>query len=132
MIKKIHHVGIVVKEFDATLETYKGMLGEEPVATMEIPDRELRAVYFKVGDSQLEIFDGSSPAFAEFLETDGECIHHIAYEVEDIEGELKKQAALGIKLVDKVPREIPGMKIAFIGPEGAGGVYIELVEPIKG
>ena len=116
MIKNLHHVGIVVKDFDATLKTYEGMLGAGPVSTMDMPERNIRAANFQVGGSQLEIFDGSSPAFADILEKNGEGVYHIAYEVEDIEGELKKQAALGIKLVDEVPREIPGMKIAFIFP----------------
>ena len=132
MIKNLHHVGVVVKDFNATLKIYGGMLEAEPVSTMEIPEANLRAAYFKVGGSQLEFFDGTSPAFADFVKANGEGIHHIAYEVENIEGELAKQKDLGIKLVDEVPREIPGMKIAFIGPEGASGVYIELVEPDKG
>ncbi|MCJ7605998.1 MAG: VOC family protein [Dehalococcoidales bacterium] len=133
MIKNLHHVGIVVKDLDETMKIYGGMLGAEPVSMMEIKEANLRKADFKVGGSMLEFFEGSPGSmFGEWLEKNGEGVHHIAYEVEDIEGELKKQAELGVKLVDKEPRVLPGSRIAFIGPEGASGVMIELVEPAKG
>lgn len=132
MIKNLHHVGIVVKDLDATMKTYGGMLGAGPVNLMENKEIKLRKADYKVGGSMLEFFEGSPGSmFGEWLAKNGEGIHHIAYEVEDIEGELKKQAGLGVTLIDKEPRVIPGAKIAFIGPEGASGVMIEMVEPTK-
>jgi methylmalonyl-CoA/ethylmalonyl-CoA epimerase len=100
---------------------------------MEIKEANLRKADYKVGGSMLEFFEGSPGSmFGEWLEKNGEGVHHIAYEVEDIEGELKKQAELGVTLIDKEPRVMPGAKIAFIGPDGASGVMIELVEPARG
>ena len=131
MIKNLHHVGIVVKDLDETMKTYGGMLGAEPVSKMEMGP--MRKADFKVGGSLLEFFHGGEGSpFAEWLAKNGEGIHHISYEVQDIEGELKKLTDLGVNLQDKEPREIPGgTKIAFVGPEGSSGVVIELVEPAK-
>ena len=130
MIKNLHHVGIVVKDLDATIKIYTAMLGTGPVSTLEMGP--IRKVDFQVCGSLLEFFHGGGASpFADWLAEHGEGLHHISYEVQDIEGELKKLAAQGIELQDKQPREIPGMKIAFIGPEGASGVTIELVEPQK-
>ncbi len=132
MIKNLHHVGIVVKDLEKTITLYGGMLGGEPVSHIQMKEAHLNLASFKLGGSMLEFLEGSpgSP-FEAFLEKNGEGIHHIAYEVDDIEGELQKLEALGVKLEDKEPRDGPGSRIAFVGPEGAGGVYIELVEPLK-
>ncbi len=128
MIKNLHHVGMVVKDLDETIGIYTRMLGAGPVARMEMGP--MRKADFRVGGSLLEFFHGSGDSpFAGWLAEHGEGIHHIGYEVQDIEGELKKMAANGVSLQDKEPREIPGMKIAFVGPAGSCGVTIELVEP---
>src|SRR3972149_2258570 len=131
MIKNLHHVGIVVKDLDATMKTYDAMLGAKPVSKMEMGP--MRKADYKVGGSLLEFFHGGAGSpFADWLPQKGGGIHHISYEVQDIAGELKKLAELGVKLQDKEPREIPGgTKIAFVGPEGSSGVVIELVEPAK-
>ena len=130
MIKNLHHVGIIVKDLDATIKIYTEMLGAGPVSSLDMGP--VRKVDFKVGGSQLEFFHGGKGSeFEGWVAERGEGIHHIGYEVQDIEGELAKMAARGIELQDKEPREIPGMKIAFVGPDGSSGVTIELVEPIK-
>jgi methylmalonyl-CoA/ethylmalonyl-CoA epimerase len=128
MIKNLDHVGIVVKDLDATMKIYDAMLGAEPVSKMEMGP--MRKADYRVGGSLLEFFHGGAGSpFADWLAKNGEGIHHISYEVKDIAGELKKLAALGVALQDKTPREIPGgVKIAFVGPEGSSGVVIELVE----
>ena len=131
MIKNLDHVGIVVKDLDETMKIYGAMLGAEPVTKMEMGP--MRKADYKVGGSLLEFFHGGGESpFADWLAENGEGLHHISYEVEDIAGELKRLAELGVNLQDKEPREIPGgTKIAFVGPEGSSGVVIELVEKAK-
>ena len=130
MIKNLHHVGIIVKDLDETIKIYTKMLGAGPVGSLEMGP--IRKVDFKVGGSLLEFFDGGKgSAFEDWIAERGEGLHHIGYEVQDIKGELDKMAAQGINLQDKEPRQIPGMKIAFVGPDGSSGVTIELVEPDK-
>jgi methylmalonyl-CoA/ethylmalonyl-CoA epimerase len=130
MIKKLHHVGIVVKDLDKAVELYTAMLGVKPESFFEIRDAKIKIANFKVGETALE-FLGPMPgnSLENFTGYRGEGLHHIAFEVDDIGEELKKQAELGVKLVDMEPRPGPEGDIAFIGPEGAHGVYIELVQP---
>ena len=130
MIKKLHHVGIVVKDLDKAVELYTGVLGVKPESFAEISDAKIKIANFKVGETALEFLGPMPGNSAEnFTEFRGEGLHHIAFEVDDIQEELDKQEKLGVKLVDRKPRPGPQGDIAFIGPEGSHGVYIELVQP---
>jgi len=129
MIKKIHHIGIAVKNMDETVKLYSKMLGAKPVSTMEIPGARIKIANFKVGETALEFLEGpAGSSMADFIAAKGEGLHHIAVEVDDIAAELKKLAAAGVTLKDKEPKPGPEGKIAFVGPEGAHGVTIELVQ----
>jgi methylmalonyl-CoA/ethylmalonyl-CoA epimerase len=132
MIKKIHHVGIAVKNLDETVALYTKMLGRGPESRQEIPAAKLKIANFRAGETALEFLEGApGGSLADFIAKHGEGLYHIALETDDIAGELKKLAAAGVALRDKEPRQGPGAKIAFVGPEGAHGVTIELVEPAK-
>ena len=133
MIKKLHHIGIAVSNLDATIKLYSKMLGKEPTSVGELPTGGVRMAGYKIGDFMLEFLEGTSGTSLErFIETKGEDIHHVAFEVDNIEDELKRQEGLGVKLKDREPRLGPDGEIAFIGPDGSHGVYIELVQPRKG
>ena len=132
MIKKIHHIGIVVKNMDETVKLYTKMLGKGPESRNEIAAAKIKIANFRVGETALELLEGASgSSLADFIAAKGEGLHHIAVEVDDIAGELKKLAAAGVTLKDKEPRPGPEGKIAFVGPEGAHGLTIELVQPNK-
>ena len=132
MIKKLHHVGIVVKSLDETIKVYSKILGKKPDSLTEIAAAKIRIANYRVGGTALEFLEGASgTALADFITAKGEGLHHIAVEVDDIKAELKKLAAAGVTLHDKEPRPGPEGKIAFVGPEGAHGVTIELVQPEK-
>lgn len=132
MIKKIHHIGIVVKNMDETVKLYSKMLGRGPASLNELPAAKIKIANFQVGETALEFLEAAAgSSLADFVATRGEGLHHIAVEVDDIAGELKKLAAAGVTLKDKEPRQGPEGKIAFVGPEGAHGVTIELVQPGK-
>ncbi len=129
MIKKIHHIGIVVKNLDETVKLYSKMLGKEPDSLTEIAAFKIKTASFAVGETELGFLEGAADSpLADFIATRGEGLHHIAVEVDDIVGELKKLAAAGVTLHDKEPRPWPGSMYAFVGPEGTHGVSIELVQ----
>ena len=131
MVKKIHHIGIVVKNFDDTLKVYTKLLGKAPESSGALPGGKIRVANYRVGETALEFLEGGAGGpFADFISQRGEGLHHIAVEVDDIVAELKKITASGIK-GDKEPRQGPDGKIAFVGPDGAHGVTIELVQPDK-
>jgi methylmalonyl-CoA epimerase len=132
MIKKIHHIGIAVKNMDETVKLYSKMLGKKPDSLNEIPAAKIKIANFQVGETALEFLEGQAGgSLADFIADKGEGLHHIAVEVDDIAAELKKLAAAGVVLKDKEPRPGPEGKIAFVGPEGAHGVTIELMQPDK-
>jgi methylmalonyl-CoA/ethylmalonyl-CoA epimerase len=108
------------------------MLGAKPVSTMEIPGAKIKIANFKIGETALEFLEGPvDSSIADFIVAKGEGLHHIAVEVDDVAVELKKLGAAGVTLKDKEPRPGPEGKIAFVGPEGAHGVTIELVQSSK-
>jgi methylmalonyl-CoA epimerase len=132
MIKKVHHIGIVVKNLDETVKIYSKMLGKQPDSRMEIAEAKLRVANYRVGETALEFLEGApGSSTEEFVRTRGEGIQHVAFEVDNIKSELQRLSEMGVKLEDKEPRPGPEGDIAFVGPEGANGVYIELVQPRK-
>jgi methylmalonyl-CoA epimerase len=129
MIKKLHHVGIAVKNLDETIRLFNQVLNSEPVSVFEAGAAKTRIAQYQVGEALLEFLEATpgSSTF-KFVQEKGEGVHHISFEVDDVEAELEKQAGLGIKLIDKTPRPSPMGRIAFIGPEGSSGTIIELVQ----
>ena len=130
MIKQLHHVGVVVRNLDDTMALYSKMLGLEPVSRHEIAEAKLKIANYGIGKgSQVEFIEAApgSP-LSEFLENNGEGLHHIAFEVDDINAELKILAGMGVDLVDREARPGPEGKIAFVGPQATHGVVIELVQ----
>lgn len=128
---RVHHVGICVRDLDATLTAYRQRLGlAVPSTRLETDD--IRAALIAIGPDLLEIFEprNQSGPLGRFLERRGDGLHHIAYQVEDIESALADLAARGARLIDDAPR--PGLHagwmIAFVHPSSAGGVLTELVQ----
>jgi methylmalonyl-CoA epimerase len=132
MIKKIHHIGIAVKDLNETMKLYTKALGKGPESLHEISAVKIKIANFRVGETALEFLEAAAgTSTGDFVSKRGEGLHHIALETDDIASELKKLAAAGVTLRDKEPRSGLEGKIAFVGPEGAHGVTIELVEPAK-
>ena len=130
MLKNLHHVGVVVKNLDDTMALYSKILRLEPSSRREVAEAKLKIANYRVGgESQVEFLEAApgSPLYP-FLESNGEGLHHIAFEVDDIDAELKALAGMGVDLVDKEARPGPEGKIAFVGPQATHGVLIELVQ----
>jgi len=134
MIRRIDHIGIAVKNIDDAAKLYTDALG------LKVQDIELmesvgvKIAMIPVGDSKIELIEPTNPegGIARFIEKRGEGLHHLAFEVSDIEAALDLLKAKGIPLVDEKPRSGAGeSRIAFLNPRGANGVSIELVEPGK-
>lgn len=133
MIYKIAHIGVAVKNIEEAEKFYSEVL------KMEIHDREhlreIKATFIPVGDTAIELLQSTTPegVINKFIEKRGEGIHHIAYQVDNIEKALEDLKAKGVSLIDEKPRRgAHNSKVAFINPKGTYGVLIELVEPEKG
>ena len=130
MVKKIDHVAIVVKDAEEALKLYSGMFGFEVKEKMDGPAGEFKAVLVKAGDITLEFLQPLKPgsSFAKFLEARGGGLHHVSFETDNIEQELKALKAQGMKLINEEPISLPSAKIAFIHQDSTENVLIELVQ----
>lgn len=130
MVNKIDHIGIVVKDADEALKTYTEMFGFEVVEEMGGPGGEFKAVLIRAGDITLEFLQPLTDegSFAKFLKERGGGLHHVSFATNNIENDLKALKAQGRKLLNEEPMSLPSAKIAFIHPEAAENVLIELVQ----
>lgn len=131
MTKKINHIGIAVKNIEVSLPLYRDVLGMKFEGSEEVADQKVRVAFLCVGESRIELLEPTSPdsPVAKFLEKNGEGIHHIAYEVDNVEASLEELKAKDVRLVDQTPRGgAHGTKIAFLHPKSTGGVLTELCQ----
>jgi methylmalonyl-CoA epimerase len=138
MSKKIDHIGIVVHNIEKALQVYEGALGLRLTDVEEVPEQAVRVAFLPVGESKLELLEpltadtstelSTGGGVAKFLEKRGEGLHHICFEVDDIEATLQDLAVQGIRLIDEQPRQGAHGRVAFLHPKSAHGVLIELIE----
>lgn len=131
MIRKVHHVGVVVRGLEAALGFYRDKLGLPVTRTAEVADQGVRAALLAAGESEIELIEPIEPStgVARFLAKRGEGLHHLCLESEDVGKELARLAGQGVPLIDKVPR--PGLtgRVGFLHPGACGGVLVELATP---
>jgi len=132
MIKKVDHISIAVKNLDEGLKTFGNLLGIKPSHIEEVPDQGIKAAMIMVGDVEIELIEPTKPdsGVAKFLEKKGEGIHHICFEVDDVDKELESLASKGVELIDKQGRKGLAGKIGFIHPRSTQGVLVELAQKV--
>jgi methylmalonyl-CoA/ethylmalonyl-CoA epimerase len=132
--KKVDHVAIAVPNLEEAIALYKNLLNKDPEHIEEVADQKVRAAFFGVGDTNLELLFPTSPdsPITNFLKKNEKGgLHHICLQVSDLEGHLKTLKEKGVRLIDEKPRiGAHGKKIAFLHPKSTGGVLIELSEPV--
>ncbi len=131
MTKKINHIGIAVKNIETATPFYRDVLGMAFEGTEEVAEQKVRVAFLQVGESRIELLEPTSPdsPVAKFLEKNGEGIHHVAYEVDNIEAALIDLQNKEVRLIDQSPRKgAHGASIAFIHPKASGGVLTELCQ----
>ena len=131
MLHKINHIGIAVQSIDATLPFYQDQLGMDFLGCEEVVEQKVKVAMLAIGESKIELLEPTSPdsPVAKFLEKSGQGIHHIAYEVGDIEAAIAKMISEGAKMIDEKPRSgAHGTRIAFVHPKSSHGVLTELCQ----
>ncbi|MEO0509326.1 MAG: methylmalonyl-CoA epimerase [Verrucomicrobiota bacterium] len=128
MITKIDHIGIAVSKLDESVEYYENALGLHCYGREDVSSQKVKTAFFKAGDAHIELLEPTSEdsPIAKFLEKNGEGIHHIAFAVDDIDGQLKKASDFGVRLIHEVPFEGAADKlVAFLHPKSTHGVLTE-------
>lgn len=133
MSARLSHIGVLVHRVDAAAALYQ-LLGLSEAAREMFPQENIRMAFVPVEDIRIELMEplaGGGP-LARFLATRGEGIHHLAFEVPDIQQALARARSAGMRLIDETPRiGAHHTRVAFIHPSATHGVLVELVERAK-
>mgnify|MGYP003635291634 CR=1 FL=1 len=131
MLRKIEHLGIAVKDIVAAEKVYESLLGKPSYKTEKVESEGVSTLFFQVGESKIELLQATNPdsPIAKFIEKKGEGIHHIAFDVEDIEAEINRLKKEGFELIHQTAKDGADNKlIAFLHPKSTGGVLVELCQ----
>ncbi|HBM86209.1 MAG TPA: methylmalonyl-CoA epimerase [Opitutae bacterium] len=131
MIEQIDHLGIAVHRLDDAVEYYEKALGLHCLGREEVVSQKVNTAFFAVGEVHLELLEPTSEdsPIAKFLKKHGPGIHHIAFRVDDIDGQLNTVKQAGVRLIHEVPIEGAGAKlVAFLDPKTTQGVLTELCQ----
>jgi methylmalonyl-CoA/ethylmalonyl-CoA epimerase len=129
MPMKLSHIGIAIENLAGAVEAFSLLFGRGPDRSEEILDQKVKAAIFSAGGSRVELLEATAPdsPIAKFIDRRGPGIHHIALEVDDIEGELRRLKSAGVRLIDESPRKgVGGALIAFVHPRSTAGILVEL------
>lgn len=131
MLGKIEHVAVAVADLDAAVALYRDVWGLEIEHRERVEDQGVEEAMVRIGESYIQLLGATGPdtTVGKFLERRGEGLHHIAYEVDDLEASLAALKAQGIPLIDEVPRKGGrGHMVAFVHPKGNRGLLVELIQ----
>ena len=130
-MNKIEHLGIAVKDLAASEKIFEDMLGTAPYKRESVESEFVTTSFFQVGESKIELLQSTDPdgPIGKFIEKRGEGIHHIAFDVTDIQSEIDRLIAKGYSMIHEKPKQgADGKIIAFLHPKSSNGVLIELCQ----
>jgi methylmalonyl-CoA/ethylmalonyl-CoA epimerase len=129
-IKKINHIAIAVKDVEESLKFWRDAMGLQVDHIENVPSQKSEVVFIPVGDSGVELVKPTSPdtGVAKFLEERGGGMHHLCFEVDNIDEMLNQLKEKGVRLINEIALELPGRKMAFVHPKSTNGVLVELYE----
>ena len=134
MFGRIDHIGVAVNDLDAAIELHTAAYGMELVHREVVESQGVEAVLLDVGENHVELLSplGEDTPVGKFLAKRGPGLHHVAYQVPDIEATLAALKADGARLIDETPRTgIRNSLVAFVHPKSSGGVLTEIVQPAE-
>ncbi|MCA1694515.1 MAG: methylmalonyl-CoA epimerase [Actinobacteria bacterium] len=135
MFNRLDHIGVAVEDLDASLELYERDYGMTLVHRETIAEQGVEAALLDVGENHIELLAATGPdtPVGKFLAKKGPGMHHVAYQVDDIESTLAALKQSGLRLIDEKPRiGIRNSRVAFLHPKTAGGLLTEIVQPAEG
>lgn len=132
-ITKINHIAIAVPDIDASLTFWQDAMGLKVDHVEDVPSQKSTVVFIPVGESEVELVKPTSEdtGVAKFIAEKGGGMHHLCFEVDDIDGMLADLKEKDVRLINETALELPGRKMAFIHPKSTGGVLVELYQVIK-
>lgn len=135
MLRKIEHLGIAVKDMQASIKLYEALLGVPCYEEESVLSEHVKTAFFQVGDSKIELLEATNEdsPIAKFLEKKGSGFHHVAFDVEDIQVEIERLQKLDFILIHETAKEGADNKlIAFLHPKSTDGLLVELCQEREG
>lgn len=132
-MNKIEHIGIAVKNLEQANILYAQLFGKPSYKTEVVESEHVKTSFFKVGEHKIELLEAThvESHIAKFIEKKGEGMHHIAFEVADMNAEIKRLKAEGFEILNETPKKGADNKlVVFLHPKSTGGVLIELCQEI--
>lgn len=132
-MRKIEHLGIAVKDIKKANETFTKLLGKASYKQETVESEEVTTSFFEIGDSKIELLQATdeSSAIHKFLDKNREGIHHIAFDVANIESEITRLKNEGFVFINDIPKKGADNKlVVFIHPKSANGILVELCQEI--
>jgi methylmalonyl-CoA/ethylmalonyl-CoA epimerase len=131
MVGRVEHIALAVADLEAAIDHYRSIWGLEVSHRERVEDQGVEEAMLPIGDTHIQLLAGTSAdsTVAKFIERRGEGLHHIAYEVADLEETLAELKARGVELIDEAPR--PGGRghmVAFVHPKSNHGLLVELIQ----
>lgn len=133
MLNKIEHIGIAVKDLKVSNALYAKLLGQPHYKIERVESEGVLTSFFKIGDQKIELLQAttSDSPIAKFISKRGEGVHHIAFDVDDINAEIARLEHEGFELIHNTPKHgADGKMIAFLHPKSSGGVLVELCQEV--
>lgn len=130
-MRKIEHLGLAVENIEEASKVFADLLDTECYKLEEVESEHVKTAFFKIGESKIELLQATDPssAIAKYIAKKGQGIHHIAFDVADIEAEIKRLEAKGFQLIHTTPKDGADNKlIAFLHPKSTEGMLIELCQ----
>ncbi len=130
---KPEHIGIAVKDLSISVPLFEKLLNSQCYKTETVESEQVNTAFFRCGDSKIELLESSAEngVISRFIEKKGEGIHHIAFEVADIEAEMKRLQGEGFVLLNEKPKPGADNKlVCFLHPKGTNGVLVELCQSV--
>ncbi len=130
-MRKVEHIGIAVKDLAVSIPLFEKLLNTSCYKTEQVESEHVNTAFFQKGETKLELLESTVPdgVIAKFIEKKGEGLHHIAFEVEDIEAEMKRLQNEGFVLLNAQPKAGADNKlVCFLHPKGTNGVLVELCQ----
>ncbi len=133
MLKKIHHVGVVVPDLEQAMRFWRDLLGLPVVKTAVVQDQGVKAALLKAGESEIELLEPILPesGVGKFLARRGGGLHHVCFQTDDVKNELRKANEKGVQLIDQQPRAGLAGMICFLHPKATRGVLVEYAQPFE-
>jgi len=131
---KVEHIGIAVKRLADSVPLFEKLLKSQCYKMELVESERVNTAFFKTGDTKIELLESidENGVIAKFIEKKGESLHHIAFEVENIESEMERLKSEGFILLNENPKKGADNKlVCFLHPKSTNGVLIELCEEIK-